>query len=401
MPTVDVWPEEPAEQDGAVTVAAVLERESGARARLWYRLPASHRSALTASCDPFVLGAVFSAMRAGARLAVHGAVSPSLIDNLSDFQDAWAAWRRALYRKVDISADTEREAAPPPGGECVQAFSGGMDSSFTAWRHRAGAANRRRHNLRAGVMIHGFDIPLAQEEVFGRAAAKSSAILASVGMELIPVATNFRELRDPWLDAHGAGLASCLALLGGRFGAGLIASSFPYGALSLPYGSNPLTDPMMSSRAFRIAHDGAAFSTLQKTRALADWPELLQNLRVCWQGPEKDRNCCRCQKCVTYMLYFRIMGRPVPPCFERELTDRDIRRLRYADRDMIHSTDRLVFVARKEGVRASWVRALALSVWLNRGRLAWSRTGGRAAAVLWRGLVAAASALKRASRLKR
>ena len=370
MAVAHVWPEGLAGDGEFLTAGATLEKPDGARWRLWYRLPAAQRAAVSTGSDSFVLGVLFRAMETGTDLRVHGAVSPSLLGNLVEFQRAWHCWRPEVYRPVEISADVEREETPAAADDALMGFSGGVDSAFTAWSSRPGGSRTRRTRLAAGMMVHGFDIPLSDPEAFARAADKSARMLSSVGMELHRVATNFREQGGDWEDAHAAALASCLSLLRGRYRRGVIASCYPYPALILPYGSNPVTDPMLSSDSFRIVHDGAETAKVEKVRAIASWPEARQLLRVCWQGPHGDRNCCRCQKCVWTMLVFRMVGGGLPECFERDITDAEIRRLRYPDAGSVNSSSRLVTRARADGVSASWVAALQLSVVFNRLRLA-------------------------------
>jgi hypothetical protein len=77
------------------------------------------------------------------------------------------------------------------------------------------------------VLVHGFDIPLGQEGIFASAAGRAREMLASLGMDLIPVATNFREQGGTWAHAYGTGLVSCLMLLQGRFREGLVAKGIP------------------------------------------------------------------------------------------------------------------------------------------------------------------------------
>lgn len=369
--TMELWLEPAVANGQTVTLAATLERpDAPERFRLWYRLPETFQSALPESADPFVMGCLFSAMRTGSRLAVHGQASPSLLRNLVEFQMAWTSWRPEMYRMVDIVADAERERVPAADDQAaVMAFSGGADSAFTAWRHRRDEIGRERCDLRAGVLIHGFDIPLDDESGFAGALRGSGAMLASLGMELFSMATNFRELEDYWEDAHGAGLASCLAALQGRYRMGLIAASYPYALLSLPYGSNPLTDVMLSSDAFRIVHDGAKYNRLDKLLPLTRWPEAMQHMRVCWEGIPRDRNCCRCQKCVSNMLYLRILGQRLPPCFPLDIGDREVARLPCHDDAMLVSMERLLKRARAACPGESWVRALHRCVLRNRLRL--------------------------------
>lgn len=367
MSALEIWPEPPTVEGDTVTVSASLDRPGGGgRFRLWYRLPSSFRDTLSDSCDPFVQAAMFTAMRTASRVVIHGRASPSLLRNLVEFQMAWTSWKPDLYHPVELCADTEVEREPADDAAALMVFSGGADSAFTAWRHRRGCLGRERYDLRAGVLVHGFDIPLEDVSGYEGAAVGSAAMLASLGLPLVRLATNFRDLGDDWVDAHGAGLASCLTVLRGSCGAGLIASSYPYATPTYPYGSNPLTDVMFSSRTFRIVHDGAKYNRLEKLRALVGWPEAMQHLRVCWEGEHRDRNCCRCQKCVSNMLHLRILGQSLPACFPRDIGDREIALIRCRDLGMIESMERLARTARRKRVSASWVRMVRLCATLNR-----------------------------------
>ncbi|HEY9604819.1 MAG TPA: hypothetical protein V6C85_24665, partial [Allocoleopsis sp.] len=268
-----------------------------------------------------------------------------------------SAWEPNHYQPIEISAEVEQELPASASERAVAAFSGGVDSCFTVFRHRTNRCGRWQRNLQAGAMIHGMDIPLEEEQEFANAAEKSRKLLSTLGVELIPIATNFRQLPLKWEDAFGTGLASCLILLQGGYTTGLIASSFPYQALSFPYGSNPVTDWMLSGNAFQIVHDGAAFPRLEKMREIVNWPEALQNLRVCWEGTPKDRNCCRCEKCIRTILNFRILGVGLPECFDQDVTDEQIRSIRVGAGPLTEM-ERVLEAAREAGISASWVQAL-------------------------------------------
>jgi hypothetical protein len=363
MANTQLWLEDWVEDEGQLTVAAVLEQGGHSRRGFWYRMPAEQRDALTHSADPFVAGVLFDVLHDGGTLSVHGQVSPSLLANLEELQSAWVMWRPDLYRRFEVEADDLSEPAPADTSATVMTFSGGVDSCFTAWRHRQHQAGYQQRDLRAGVFVHGFDIPLAERAKYDDALDGARKLLASIGMDCIPMTTNFRQLRGPWEDTHAAGLASSLMLLRGRYRRGLIASSFGYSYLVLPYGSNPLTDGMYSSDAFPIVHDGAGFHRLEKTRAVAEWPEVPKYLRVCWKG-----NCCRCQKCVSNILYFRIVGLHQMPCFAHDITDQEIVWLSYSSLEEIKSMLRLHKVAREQGITDSWVGAVKRSVLINRLR---------------------------------
>ncbi len=160
-----------------------------------------------------------------------------------------------------------------------------------------------------------------------------------------------------------------------RFSVGLIANSAPYQILvfpwSLPYGSNPLTDRLLSSKAFTILDDGAGYYRFEKIQALSGWPEAMSNLRVCLgRNPQaRVRNCCKCEKCIRNILIFRVLGLGLPAFFERDVSDRQILSMSYTTPPRFANYGRILEEAHRRGIRASWVRALRLSIILNRIRL--------------------------------
>ncbi|MFO0752909.1 MAG: hypothetical protein U0411_06245 [Thermodesulfovibrionales bacterium] len=372
-----LWPEEPVRSGGAVTAGVVVEGPQHDRVRIWYRVPERYGGLITASGDPYVLVMLFTAMRIPTDLHMHGEVSPSLLRNLDEFQAAWACWRPERYVKVEITADAEREHPCAGGpGSAVTLFSGGVDSSFTAYRYRNGLCGRQNLDLEAGLMIHGFDIPLESAGAFHRAAERAEGMVKSLGIEFISMATNLRDLGEPWWDMHGAAPASCLSLLQRGFAAGIIPSTEPYNGLVLPWGSNPVTDWMLSGDSFRIIHDGASFSRVEKVGVIAEWKEALQHLRVCMIGKEdeEDRNCNVCEKCIRTILNFRVLGLALPGCFEHDASDSQIAGLRGLDALKIAELQRVLTYAKRRSLTASWVRALQVCLVRNQLRLKLRKT---------------------------
>ena len=120
--------------------------------------------------------------------------------------------------------------------------------------------------------------------------------------------------------SHGAALGACLTLFKAHFGEGLIASTFSYGNLSLPWGSNPITDPLLSSGGFDIVHDGAEISRDDKQIAIVQWAVGYNNLRICYEAQDRDENCCRCGKCLMMYASLQALSLPVPASFAHEIT---------------------------------------------------------------------------------
>src|SRR5262249_24588610 len=145
--------------------------------------------------------------------------------------------------------------------------------------------------------------------------------LRSVGVQLFTMASNHRELNKEWDETHGSGIGSCLSFFQGHFAEGIIPSTYCYSRLYRTWGSNPITDPLMSSDAFRIFHDGAVWTRSEKVVPLSSWPEGYKHLRVCYSALEKDKNCCKCGKCVLTVLNIKLHAAPVPDSFPEELCD--------------------------------------------------------------------------------
>lgn len=383
MNKIGVWIEQPKISAEALTLSATLELPSRGREVLWYRVPLEHQSLLTQGHDPFVLGTLFMAMRTASDLEIHGEVSPSLLRNLEEFQAAWVCWKPNYYSKIEIRADLEREQPLASGSPAaISAFSGGVDSCFTVWRHRIGRCGRLRQNLEAGLLVHGLDIPLEQPEVFGRAAANAKLMLNSLDVKLLSMATNFKQVGGDWEDVFMAGIASCMVWYQSGYSVGLIGSSQPYHTLALPWGSNPITDWMLSSDQFQFIHDGAAYIRTEKVREIAQWPEVLQHLRVCWAGDTLDRNCGRCEKCIRTVLNFRAVGLSRPACLPYEVSDEQILNLSGMHEALLGEFVHILLTAKDAGVTASWVDALERCVkqnrrTLGRGETLWFRAGRR------------------------
>ncbi|MFN3586136.1 MAG: hypothetical protein ACK4UT_01415 [Moraxellaceae bacterium] len=232
---IRVYPQPPRQRGDEVELAADILRPGQPPAVLWFRMPVAQAARLNPRADAFAIACLFMAMRRAEALHVHGPLARGLLAGLMQFQNAWARWCPTRYRPVRLSADAE-VAVSPTQGTGLLAFSGGLDSSHAAWRHRPGSPEPLRLPvpLGAGLMVYGFDIPLADTAAFAAAAQSSRQMLASLGLELLTVATNFRDFGDDWHDAHGAAVIACLHLFAGHHGAGLIASSHTYDTLRLP-----------------------------------------------------------------------------------------------------------------------------------------------------------------------
>lgn len=334
-PTAELVLNPPHFDAGRIRASATLTTPGLGQVDVWIELPEHYETTLAGNADSFVLGTLQRTMAEAElhglrRVRVRGTVSPSLLDNLEHLQLIWERWgtmpraEAVRYRRVDIEPDdlAEAEAPSEPSG-VVAAFSGGVDSAFTIYRHVMRRAGRGTRDVRAAALIHGMEIPLHEAASFRGAADRAHRMLEGFGPELVEISTNLRHLSLAWEDEFGLYLGAVLTLMSGRFGSGLIASSSSYDQLLIPCGSTPLTDPLMSSAAFQIVHDGAEYDRIDKARLLGEWEAALRHLRFCWEGRDKSRNCGHCRKCISTLLCFRVAGVELN-CFEVPVRDEDV-----------------------------------------------------------------------------
>ena len=139
----------------------------------------------------------------------------------------------------------------------------------------------------------------------------------------------------------------------------MIGSSNPYDSLVIPCESSPITDHLLSSGEFVVIHDGASHSRTEKVAQVAEWKKGMNNLRVCWQGELKDRNCGKCEKCVRTKLNFLACNRDVPEYFPESVSIEKILQRVVIKKDAIRGEwQQILDYADRHKVKASWKAAV-------------------------------------------
>lgn len=320
---------------GEVDWTGEFTRPGGGPASIYFRFTCPDPQAFVPRVRPFLLAFLVPAMRAGHPIQLEQPIDQTTLHNLMEWQAAMACWLPEKLKVVPILGPIGPE--PPrvavSKGWALTAFSGGVDSCFTAYRHTIAPATAlyRRTQLGAGLMVHGFDIPETEVEAFNSAFSRSEQILNGLGLRVYRLRTNLRTLTttlgcDWEYETHGIWLAATLACLEPWFERVLIPSSYPYNVLRLPWGSNPVTDVLFASEATSVWHDGAGCYKLAKVQAMAQHAGIRQGLRVCWEGARLDRNCGCCFKCVATQVCYQLSGVLHPECFPSACRLEDVAR---------------------------------------------------------------------------
>jgi hypothetical protein len=357
-PRLDIHPE-PHSTSGLVNYNFDLRYSGiGGRQRLSYEIVRQPETRVVEVFDGVLCATVLHAMAEGRDIHLHGPASETILANLREFQLAWARWLPETYRPVDILVD--RVVAPQPSIErrCLAAFSGGVDSLFTVLQRNRGTASLP-DPVHGALMVHGFDVGLDNGHDFQELVDRTAEVREALGLSLRVVRTNSKKLHlQTWAYTFAAELAACMHFCSAEFSTALIGSSEPYDALVLPWGSNPITDHLLSGGALRIVHDGAAFSRTEKVAVVARFPYAARALKVCWEGRHQGRNCGVCEKCVRTRLNFLAVGVAQPPCFDGPLDLGLIPELPITSDAVLAEFRSICAYAERHGVRGEWLRLL-------------------------------------------
>ena len=315
--------------DGSIR-SCTIERKDGNRIIssdvLEYELPSSILLPKDNDAEAYFIANILSAMAEKRTLKVHGSVSRTLLSNLTEFRDAWNCWLPDVYHNIDFEATTIDDSIDNKNNGAIAAFSGGLDSTFTVWQHSQKLAGYRSQDIKACVMVHGFDI--FKENEYLSAYRKAQETLNSIKIPLSPLRTNYRSIIElNWLHTFGIALASCLNNFKKLCSIGIIAGSWSYNYNYYPHGTNPITDSLLSSSSIKILHDGGQFTRNQKVMGISLWKAGVNNLRVCFSGKEKDINCGKCEKCIRTKLHFEANGFGIPESLPNLKNGKAIRKL--------------------------------------------------------------------------
>lgn len=273
----------------------------------WFEFSHPSSTQLSLNPRPFLLATLPLAMRYGLPIRCEHGVDAVTRRQLTMWSETFAGWIPDRLRSVELAMPESACVRAPEARGTLQAFSGGVDSAHTLLTRR----DPVRH---AGLMVHGFDIPLIKAAGFADAWANSSAMLHERGAEAFWLRTNLRErtavrnMPDWEKESHGIWLAAALACLEPWFDNVVIPSTYSQGMLATPWGSHPLTDPLLGSAAVRFHHHGTELDKLGKVAALAAHAGLVDRLRVCWQLNHVPANCGNCYKCACTQVCLWLSG---------------------------------------------------------------------------------------------
>ena len=299
--------------DGCSTVECQVTLETRGEGSQYIFARTEPPHTLEADPNGFLLGAFLPAWTSGeSRIHIDGAICPLLAANLRIAASTVGKWFTDLGPPPTIECDYEYR---PPGTRSAAFLSGGVDSLAMIRGLTARKPPGHPDRPSAAIVVdyqHVGGIERSETDArFARSLSTSHEICADIGLDVIPIRSNFCALNPNmmfWMyQYHGAFFASMAHFLGREFRLSYIASTYPATHL-IPWGSHPQLDPLYSSQHVRISHDGVELSRLQKVETIRDWPVALDRMYVCTSNTSQGRNCGSCEKCVRTRVHLLVAG---------------------------------------------------------------------------------------------
>ena len=287
----------------------VYDDRPGQIEQYWFEVPESYADSLRLSGNPWLASLLPLAVTLRQPLRIQAPVDPFLLENVPRLMRTWCDWYHERFPwigPVAVEAPSKATEPGPDPRDSAAFFSGGIDSFYMILRNPG---------IQRLLCVRGFDIPLQVPEEFERLRARLDAAARGLGKELVDVATNLRETRfreASWgYLAHGCALASVALVLETRLGEVRIAGTHYDGPLK-PWGSQPETDPLLSTSLTRIFHEDACVPRSLKTELVSRSDVALRSLHVCYRINSSE-NCGDCMKCLLTMLNLEVLG-ALPRC---------------------------------------------------------------------------------------
>jgi len=281
---------------------------------LWYRVPEQFSQHISLQSDPFLIPGLMAGMQFKEDIEVRGTVSPRLAYHLEEYQHLLNFRLPTDLNIVDVKYAHLKSLQTTPAAVGA-AFSGGVDSFFTLWKHLPGNQPIPDYRISHTLFLHGYDILNKDRSDYQTIYSRFQKTLKQIHIELVSMETNMFNIIAPRLRMnlfYGPVLVGSAHVFGNLFQRFFIPSSNDYRQLKTwASTSDPSADPLLSTETLEIIHHGAATRRMEKVEAISDWEPAQSNLRVCLPGDLDGHviNCSRCEKCVRTMIPIYALGK--------------------------------------------------------------------------------------------
>ena len=270
------------------------------------------------SCDFAIWVSLPIAMRFGGTLQINGSTSERARKNAEDLSLIWSTWMPKLFRPIRVQSEgyIEAKSVKSDAKKSLMLYSGGVDSTFALKRY-VDEGNEPPDLL----MIHGMDYRRSDHERFQRLKDRTAPFREKNAGKSIEVRSNaasvMRRFGVSSAIGHGFQLFSSLFLFDYSHQNGLIAADFNFAQdiLTVPWGTNSLTNPMFTGNRMQITTLANDMTRGEKLKILNKDKIALNTLSFCKNYSIRPNNCGTCSKCVRTKAMFHAAGLDIPDIF--------------------------------------------------------------------------------------
>lgn len=281
-----------------VRYSASVQFRNDSKEEVFFEVEKKYEDFIMPDASALFAAFLLPAMKNDEDIQIDGTVSTQLFGNTEKIHRLFQSWKMKWHKPEIKTFRRKDNFAKPKYTACF--FSGGVDSFYTLLKNQNGNKDKITHF----IFVHGFDIDLKNKALFTVASENVRNIAKEMGIELIIVRTNIKDVLEKylvWDFAHGGALGSVALLLRKKINTCYIAGALAWDGL-FPYGTHPALDPLWGSEKLQIVHDGNERTRVQKLKDVVGKSILAQKyLRVCNQNIKGIYNCCSCFKCVRTM----------------------------------------------------------------------------------------------------
>lgn len=277
---------------------------------LWFSVDEKFKDNLCVDrSDAFLVSMLHYAMSTGSDVQCEAPVSSTLLYNIRT--EVIPHLCTGKFKSIKVEADAI-DTSYATHDCAATGMSCGIDSFFTLWMHqKEGIPESYRikyltfFNVGAINAIFSDEISLARRnelmlKVSREKAAQAQRVADACGMELVFVNSNISDYYRGMLvnSAHYRNCGTAM-LLSGLWNKYYYSSAgFDVDEVKLKLTDDPAYHeeyllPCLSNGTIRLYPAGHAYTRIEKTRILADFPLAQQYLNVC----DRDENCGKCLKC--------------------------------------------------------------------------------------------------------
>ena len=287
---------------------------------LFISVPAEQADWIRPDPNAFMVGAAMAAMWNGeTRMEIDGGVDPQLRSRLTMAMRLMKHWQNSPLHPPEILAPAAVRPMPDTTQSTTALFlSGGVDSLASLYWNVSQYQKGDPRRVGVAFFVHGLDVGDPNKpdrlDVWNLGIQKLSVLCQELGVELVTVKVNLRNLAKSWRFYAKWQFASLLAAIAhaasSRIHRCIITPDNVLEYTTHPHGSHPWLNSYFGADFLEITTgDMEQFSRIEKIRLLTKWPGALDSLRVCWDTgaiPIGHLNCGRCAKCIRTMLEFLV-----------------------------------------------------------------------------------------------